>query len=162
LRTFLLRAALIVGITILAAEGYFVYWFYTNPETFPTAAVSYEVAPDANGREKKTADNTGEAKNPTSKGAATSAEAVFVHEATPENILENITYVDHPVANDDPDAVLHVTQSWNSEGGGETYNEHPIAVWYDPDAGRWSIVNLDFAAIPEGADFNVLAFRDAT
>jgi len=165
LRRFLIGAALIAGIAVLAVEGYFVYWFYTSPETLPTAnSASYKATPATpdTSEHEMTANRTDGAQNPTSRGTAPSAYAVFVHEATLENISENSTYLDHPVINDNPEAVLHVTQDWNPERGGESYNDHPIGVWYDSDARRWAIVNLDLAEIPVGADFNVVAFRGST
>jgi len=87
---------------------------------------------------------------------------VFVHEATPDNILGNSTYLDHPLVNDNPNAVLHITQNWNPEAGVGTYNDYTIGTWYDPDARRWAIYNQDLAAIPDGAAFNVIAFSDTT
>jgi hypothetical protein len=82
-------------------------------------------------------------------------EAVFVHRATPENLSQNSTYLDNPLANGDPNVVLYVTQNWNPGGVGGTYNGHPVGVWYDPSLQRWAIFNQDFEAMPEGAAFNV-------
>src|SRR5918997_4421723 len=61
-------------------------------------------------------------------------DAVFVHRATSENVSANSTYIDNPLTNGNPDAILYVTQNWNPGGGGGTYNNHPVGVWYD--AGR--------------------------
>jgi hypothetical protein len=49
----------------------------------------------------------------------------FVHRAEPENITENSTYLDDPLVNGKPDAILSVTQNWNPGGGGGTDNEPP-------------------------------------
>ena len=87
--------------------------------------------------------------------------SAFVHRATPENVSDNSTYVDDPRTNGHPDAVLSVTQNWNPGGGG-TYNDHPVGVWYDAGAGKWAIFNQDRAAMPEGAAFNVVVSRDPT
>ena len=82
-------------------------------------------------------------------------DAVFIHRATPENILENSTYLDNPLANEDPNVVLYVTQNWNPGGGAGIYDEHPIGVWYDDSRQRWAIFNQDRETMPEGAAFNV-------
>ncbi|MCA1731756.1 MAG: hypothetical protein LC751_20860, partial [Actinobacteria bacterium] len=83
--------------------------------------------------------------------------SVFVHRATPENISANSTYLDNPLLNGNPNAVLYVTQNWNPGGReGGTYNDHPVGVWYDTNREKWAIFNQDRAAIPEGAAFNVL------
>jgi len=97
---------------------------------------------------------------PTPGGAA--FDAVFVHQAAPENIAGNSTYLDSPRINDDPNVVLYVTQNWNPGGGGGTYNEHPIGVWYDPSLQRWAIFNQDLEAMPEGAAFNVAVLEEQT
>ncbi len=82
-------------------------------------------------------------------------ETVFVHRATSENILDNSTYLDHPLANGNPDAFILVTQI-SEPGDDAVNNDHPIGVWYDTNrSGRWAIFNQDLAAMPEGAAFNV-------
>lgn len=88
-------------------------------------------------------------------GASDLAGSAFVHRATPENVSDNSTYVDNPLANGHPDVVLSVTQNWNPGGGGGTYNDHPVGVWYDRGAEKWAIFNQDRATMPEGAAFNV-------
>ncbi len=85
---------------------------------------------------------------------STGADA-FVHTAASGNITGNYTLIDNPATNNNPNAMLFVTQNWNPGGsGGEIYNDHPIGVWYSP-AGKWSVFNQDGAAMPNGAAFNV-------
>ena len=79
----------------------------------------------------------------------------FVHRAGPENITENSTYLDDPLVNGKPEAILSVTQNWNPGGGTGTYNDHPVGVRYDAGRQRWAVYNTDGATIPEGAAFNV-------
>ncbi|MBU0492143.1 MAG: hypothetical protein KKA73_23130 [Chloroflexi bacterium] len=81
---------------------------------------------------------------------------VFVHTATAANIAGHYTYIDHPLTNDNPNAMVLVTQNWNPGGVGSTYNDHPIGVWYSSSTKKWAVFNQDFAAMPIGADFNVL------
>jgi len=80
---------------------------------------------------------------------------VFVHRATPQNVSYNSTYIDDPRTNGHSDALLSVTQNWNPDGKGGTYNDHSVGVWYDAGAGKWAIFNQDHAPMPEGAAFNV-------
>jgi hypothetical protein len=82
--------------------------------------------------------------------------------AGPENTVEYSTYLDHPIANGNPGAVLTVTQNWNPGGGGGVYNNHPVGVRYDPDRRRWAVFNKDLANIPRGAVFNVAAWEDGS
>ena len=79
----------------------------------------------------------------------------FVHRSTPENASENGTYLDDPLVNGKPDAVLSVTQNWNPGGGEGVYNDHAMGVRYDDGRGAWEIYNEDGSALPEGASFNV-------
>ncbi len=88
-------------------------------------------------------------------GAQESSGSAFVQRATPDNISRNSTYIDDSRTNGRLDAILSVTQSWNPEGEGGTYNDHPVGVWYDAGAEQWAIFNQDRAAMPEGAAFNV-------
>jgi hypothetical protein len=84
-----------------------------------------------------------------------SEEVIFVHGATEENVSQNSTYIDHPISNGNPDAILVVTPNWNPEGSPGIYNAHPIGVWYDPEAQRWAVFNQDLADMPVEAGFNV-------
>jgi hypothetical protein len=84
--------------------------------------------------------------------------AQFVHTATAANINSNWTEIDHPLTNDDPNAIVFVTQNWNPGDSSGQYNDHSIGVWYRSSTGRWAIFNQDIASMPEGADFNVIVF----
>ena len=84
------------------------------------------------------------------------ASEVFVHTATTDNISSNWTVIDNPLTNDNPTALLTVTQNWNPGGSGDVYNNHEVGVWYD--GSKWAIFNQDEEAMPEGASFNVLVY----
>jgi hypothetical protein len=84
------------------------------------------------------------------------AAGVFVHQATAGNINGHWTYIDNPLTNDNPNALLFVTQNWNPGGTGGMYNDRPIGVWYDIGVQKWAIFNEDFGSMPTGAAFNVL------
>ena len=79
----------------------------------------------------------------------------IVHRAESGNIDENSTYLDDPLVNGKPGAILSVTQNWNPGGGSGTYNDHPVDVRYDTGRQQWAIYNTDDSAMPDGAAFNV-------
>ncbi len=79
----------------------------------------------------------------------------FVHHAVPDDTITNSTYLDNPLTNGEPDAVLSVTQDWNPGGGRGVYNDHPVGVVYEQDVQQWAIYNQDGAQMPDGAAFNV-------
>jgi hypothetical protein len=81
---------------------------------------------------------------------------VFVHAATDANVTSNWTEIDHPKTNGNPYAIVLVTQNWNPGGGGGTYNDHAIGVWYNGRTERWAVFNQDRESMPVGADFNVI------
>jgi len=82
--------------------------------------------------------------------------AVFVHFGRTTNISGQSTFIDHPLTNENPNAVVLVTQNWNPSGVGNTYNDHPIGVWYSNSLKKWAIFNQDIASMPAGAAFNVM------
>ena len=82
--------------------------------------------------------------------------AVFVHTATAANITSNWSYIDHSLTNENPNAIVLVTQNWNPGGVGGTYNNHPIGVWYSGGAKKWAVFNQDLASMPDGAAFSVI------
>jgi serine/threonine protein kinase len=89
---------------------------------------------------------------------ARSAAPAYVHRSYPATIAENWTYLDHPQANNNPDAVILFSQNWNPGGQGGVYNNHHIGVWFVSN-GRWAIYNEDRAPMPPQAAFNVLVTR---
>ncbi len=83
------------------------------------------------------------------------ADEVFVHRAALLNTVGSATYLDDPLLNGESDAEVTVTQNWNPGGGGGVYNDHPVGVLYDEEAGEWFVRNEDGARMPEGVAFNV-------
>jgi hypothetical protein len=90
------------------------------------------------------------------------ASETFVHYAKLDNTVGNRTYLDNPLTNGEPDALLTVTQDWNPGGGRGVYNDHPIGVLYDADIRKWAIYNRGGAPMPEGAAFNIAVSRVRT
>ena len=82
-------------------------------------------------------------------------EAVFVHQASAANTIAHVTFINHPLTNNNPTALVLVTPNWNPGGVGGTYNNHPIGVYYDTIDNKWAIFNQDSAFIQIGAAFNV-------
>jgi hypothetical protein len=79
----------------------------------------------------------------------------FVHRAAPSNTISNSTYLDNPLTNGEPGALLSVTQNWNPGGVGGVYNDHAISVLYDRYTKKWLIYNKDGVPMPNGAACNV-------
>ncbi len=93
--------------------------------------------------------------NVTVPGSDSSA---FVHVASAATIplgLEHTSVIDNAAINNQPDARIFVTQNWDPPEGTTVYNNHVVGVYYT--AGRWRVFNEDFASMPLGAAFNVMA-----
>jgi hypothetical protein len=88
---------------------------------------------------------------------------VFIHQATESNIMgtyDQNTMIDNPLTNGDPNAILSVTPNWNAVMIIDVVNNpHPVGVKYLDTPAKWVIYNLDLAAMPEGAAFNVLVVK---
>jgi hypothetical protein len=74
----------------------------------------------------------------------------FTYTATSANTNGYITTIDSPGTNGQPELMLYVTQLWPNQ-----YDTHPIGIWYDTNADKWTIFNEDIAAIPIGTSFTV-------
>jgi hypothetical protein len=84
--------------------------------------------------------------------------SVFVHVASAGTIpigLDHVSEIDHAAINNQPDALVFVTQNWDPPEGTTVYNNHVAGVYYT--GGRWRIFNEDIASMPVGAAFNVMA-----
>jgi hypothetical protein len=85
----------------------------------------------------------------------------LLHTADGNNTSNHFTYLNHPDINNNPDAVIFITQVWNP-GGTQTgvYNNHNVGVQYNDNNGKWRIMNEDLANMPLGASFNVMIFKN--
>lgn len=77
--------------------------------------------------------------------------------STANTVSTSKTLIDNIFLNGNPSVQFLVTPNW-SYGG--VYNDHPIGVEYDWGTFQWAIVNLDGAAMPEGAGFNILVTQN--
>lgn len=141
----------LIGVALIALVliGWALVPHLREQSWFPGGGESAERAEGSGGEQPGERVVTGE----TDSGAAFAA--VFVQQATPENVSANSTYIDNPLTNANPDAVLIITQNWNPGGGGGRYNDHPVGVWYDSGREKWAIFNQDRAEMPDDAAFNV-------
>jgi hypothetical protein len=85
------------------------------------------------------------------------ASNVYVHVATAANTVNGFTYLDNQWLNGNPNALAWVTQNYNPNGIGGTFNRHNVGLRYDIGAARWFIINQDQTPINLGASFNIVA-----
>lgn len=82
------------------------------------------------------------------------ATPIFTHRATAANITGSETRISHPHCDGKPGAILIVTYNFNPAGLAGTRNDRPVGIYYTGT--QWAIYNLDAAAMPVGAAYNVL------
>ena len=70
----------------------------------------------------------------------------FEHTATDTGL--NNTVLDYSALNDNPDLIMSISQHWTG-----VYNPHMVGLVYL--FGRWAVINLDLANIPQNSNFNV-------
>src|SRR5215831_1514604 len=94
--------------------------------------------------------------------AGGSGAIVYVHVSTTVNTAHNYTELDNPVTNNDPNAVVFVTPTWNPGGvTAAAFDYHQVGVYWQSGNHRWAIFNEDSAPMPAGAAFNVYALPAA-
>jgi hypothetical protein len=81
-----------------------------------------------------------------------SATPVFIHLTSAANTAGQVTTIDNPLTNGDPDAIVLVTHRWTG-----THLNHATGVYYTGT--QWAIFNEDLAAMPLGVPFNVLVVK---
>lgn len=80
---------------------------------------------------------------------------IYVHTATAENSSGNVTYIDNPDLNNDPNAAVVYTHSWNPSGLSPVYNNNVTGLWYSSGAGKWAIYNEDASTIVPGSHYMI-------
>jgi len=84
---------------------------------------------------------------------------VFRHIAGAGNITANVTRLDHPLLNGDPNALVFVEHLYQPAPG-NVYVPGGVGVYYDAVADRWTIFRENpLDTMPSGARFNVLVVK---
>ncbi len=86
---------------------------------------------------------------------------MYVHTASSSNILDNVTYLDHPDLNNNSVACLNYVHVWNPTGSPGIYNNNTDGLWYDTGINRWAIYNeISTVDMIEGVSFNIYIADD--
>jgi hypothetical protein len=75
---------------------------------------------------------------------------VFSYTATASNTSGHITTINSIITNNHPDIRFEVSQLYTG-----AYDAHPLGVWYNSFAGRWTILNEDTQPMPIGTSFSI-------
>jgi hypothetical protein len=81
---------------------------------------------------------------------------VFVQTATTANTLGGATYINSPLTNDNPNAMILITPNIDPDGTNEFVNDHPVGAYYNPTLKQWGVLNEDGSSMGIGAHFNIM------
>jgi hypothetical protein len=90
---------------------------------------------------------------------------LFIHIATQENTRGTQTIIDHPMTNNDPNAMLIVTRRGETitgvtgSGGGIGNPRAGVSVAYNAIEAKWMLVQQGSEPLVVGSSFNVLVFK---
>lgn len=84
---------------------------------------------------------------------------IYVHTATPENTTGNVTFLDHPDLNDNPNASIVYSHVWNPNSNPGVYNNNIDGLWYTGSS--WAIYNeISTTPMVEGVQFFIYIASD--
>ena len=153
-RPWALVAAVLV--IVVAINGYLAYKYYErvseaqNPSVVQSV-VSQDMTPTETARPETTA----------SKAQAEPITTDLMQRASANNIVANSTYIDNPLTNGKPDALLLLLQARGPDNAANY--PHQIGVWYDRNrGGRWAIFNQNLEPMEEGSTFKVAVLEGTT
>jgi hypothetical protein len=79
----------------------------------------------------------------------------LLHTATTSTIEGIWTKLDHPAINNNPKALIYVTQNFNPGGGSGIFNPGKAVVWYNASDGKWGVFNEDISSMVPNCHYNV-------
>lgn len=78
----------------------------------------------------------------------------ILHTAVAGTIQGSTTQIDHPALNNNPSAIIYITQNFNPGGGSGVYNTQRVSTYYN--GSKWTIYNEDNAVnMVENSKYNV-------
>ncbi len=141
----------------LIVDGFLFYRYQQNlPTTSNDTAAQAPGGIDATtGEEATTTATTPVSENTIER---TDEAEVFTHLSTSETIGANSTYIDHPFADGNPNAILLVTQG--VEPDAESDDFHYIGVWYDANRSKWAVFNQDREPMSTNIAFEISVLEE--
>ena len=77
----------------------------------------------------------------------------LLHTAIPTSIQGSTTKIDHPALNNNPNAIIYVTQNYNGNGASGVYNANQVSTYYNGT--QWTIYNEDNSTMVANSKYNV-------
>jgi hypothetical protein len=80
---------------------------------------------------------------------------IYVHTATAANSVGNLTYINHPNLNGNPNAGIVYVHAWNPNNLPAVYNNNVTGLYYSSVESKWAIYNEDQSPIVDGSHYMV-------
>jgi hypothetical protein len=81
---------------------------------------------------------------------------VFVQTATTANTSGGATYINSPLTNGNPNAMILITPNVDPNGTNQFVSDHPVGAYYNPTLKQWGVLNEDGTSMGVGAHFNIM------
>ena len=85
---------------------------------------------------------------------------IYVHITTAANSDGNVTYINHPDLNGNPNAGIVYSHVWNPNGNSGIYNNNITGLWYSNVENKWAIFNEDLSPIKEDSQYFIYIAAD--
>lgn len=79
----------------------------------------------------------------------------FNHVSATGNISASVTYIDHPLTNNAPNALVFITPTLTANGQTYSYTNKALGVFYSNSQNKWSVFFQDNSAMVSNLAFNV-------
>ena len=88
-------------------------------------------------------------------GVGGTATQTITHTANAGNVSGNWTGIDHPLLNNEPNAIFVFTHNWGASGdSSNVVLDKTLGMWYT--GSQWAIYTEDQSAMPEDIEFDIL------
>ena len=86
----------------------------------------------------------------------------FLHTVTKENLIGDISYIDNPALNNNPNAQVVIFQNHSSENRAAALNKYEAKAEYDQTAGKWTIKNVNGKRMYPDTAYNIVVASTGT
>ncbi len=86
----------------------------------------------------------------------------FLHLITKENLTGDVSYIDNPALNNNPNAQVRIFQNHAPDNRSGALNKYEAKAEYDPTAGKWSVRNVNGEQLNPNTAYNVVVTMTGT
>lgn len=80
-------------------------------------------------------------------------EQVLVHRINNRNTINNVSFLEHPLLDNQPNAIFFITAKREEK---DPFNKSLVSIYYSSLSAKWCLVNEDYSPLPIDLMFNIL------